>query len=161
MNRKNGKQEKKSRKHCKKVGGTKVGGTRKMKPMPNNKDKSHMVKIFLEILNMVKLYHWKTHSYAQHKATDELYSKLNEHIDEFVEVLLGKDGQRIKMMEKRIELIDPNNIKDFKTRIYEYRTFLTEFNMHFDSKRDSDLLSLRDQLLADINQFLYLLTLSA
>jgi DNA-binding ferritin-like protein len=162
MNRKNGKQEKKSRKHCKKVGGTKVGGgTRKMKPMPNNKDKSHMVKIFLEILNMVKLYHWKTHSYAQHKATDELYSKLNEHIDEFVEVLLGKDGQRIKMMEKRIELIDPNNIKDFKSRIYEYRTFLTEFNMHFDSKRDSDLLSLRDQLLADINQFLYLLTLSA
>lgn len=161
MNRKNGKQEKKSRKHCKK-GGTKVGGgTRKMKPMPNNKDKSHMVKIFLEILNMVKLYHWKTHSYAQHKATDELYSKLNEHIDEFVEVLLGKDGQRIKMMEKRIELIDPNNIKDFKSRIYEYRTFLTEFNMHFDAKRDSDLLSLRDQLLADINQFLYLLTLSA
>jgi DNA-binding ferritin-like protein len=120
-----------------------------------------MVKIFLEILNMVKLYHWKTHSYAQHKATDELYSKLNEHIDEFVEVLLGKDGQRIKMMEKRIELIDPNNIKDFKSRIYEYRTFLTEFNMHFDAKRDSDLLSLRDQLLADINQFLYLLTLSA
>lgn len=158
MNRKTGK---KSKKHCKKGGGTKVGGTRKMKPMPNNKDKSHMVKIFLEILNMVKLYHWKTHSYAQHKATDDLYSKLNEHIDEFIEVLMGKDGQRIKMMEKRIELIDPNNIKDFKSRIYEYRTFLTEFNMHFDSKRDSDLLSLRDQLLADINQFLYLLTLSA
>ena len=161
MNRKTGKQEKKSKKNCKKGGGTKVGGTRKMRPMPNNKDKSHMVKIFLEILNMVKLYHWKTHSYAQHKATDDLYSKLNEHIDEFIEVLMGKDGQRIKMMEKRIELIDPNNIKDFKSRIYEYRTFLTEFNMHFDSKRDSDLLSLRDQLLADINQFLYLLTLSA
>ena len=158
MNRKTGK---KPRKNCKKGGGIKVGGTRKMRPMPNNKDKSHMVKIFLEILNMVKLYHWKTHSYAQHKATDDLYSKLNEHIDEFIEALMGKDGQRIKMMEKRIELIDPNNIKDFKSRIYEYRTFLTEFNMHFDSKRDSDLLSLRDQLLADINQFLYLLTLSA
>jgi DNA-binding ferritin-like protein len=157
MNQKKRKQEKKSRKHCKK------GGTRKMKPMKSmgDKEKSHIIKIFLEILNMVKLYHWKTHSYAQHKATDELYSKLNEHIDEFVEVLMGKDGQRIKMMEKRIELIDPNNIKDFKSRIYEYRTFLTEFNMHFDSKRDSDLLSLRDQLLADINQFLYLLTLSA
>ena len=25
---------------------------------------------------MVKLFHWKTHSYATHKATDELYDKL-------------------------------------------------------------------------------------
>ena len=32
---------------------------------------------FLEMLIMVKLYHWKTYSYAQHKATDELYTNLN------------------------------------------------------------------------------------
>jgi len=137
-----------------------MGGTKRVYPIIDNKDKSHIVKIFLEILNMVKLYHWKTHSYAQHKATDDLYSKLNENIDEFIEVLMGKDGSRIKMMEKRIELIDPSNIKDFKSRVYEYRTFLTEFNMYFDSKKDSDLLSIRDVLLGNINQFLYLLTLS-
>jgi hypothetical protein len=34
---------------------------------------------FLEILLMVKLYHWKTHSYATHKATDQLYDDLNDH----------------------------------------------------------------------------------
>jgi DNA-binding ferritin-like protein len=39
--------------------------------------------IFFEILLMIKLYHWKTTSYATHKATDELYSKLNENIDRF------------------------------------------------------------------------------
>ena len=124
----------------------------------NNRDKSHIVKVFLEVLNMVKLYHWKTHSFAQHKATDELYERLNEHIDKFVEILLGKDESRIKMLEKRIDLIDANNLKDFKSRIYEYRTFLTDINMYFDAKRDSDLLSLRDEILGDINQFLYLLT---
>ena len=37
----------------------------------------HIVSMFLQMLNTVKLYHWKTTSYAQHKATDELYSKLN------------------------------------------------------------------------------------
>jgi DNA-binding ferritin-like protein len=137
----------------------KMGGTRRMKVYKNT-DKSHIVKVFLEILNMVKLYHWKTHSYAQHKATDELYSKLNEDIDEFIEVLMGKDESRIKMMEKRIDLIDPNNIHDFKTRIYQYRTFLTDFNMFFDEKKDTDLLSIRDNILSDVNQFLYLLTLS-
>ena len=34
--------------------------------------------IFLEMLIMVKLFHWKTHSYAIHKATDDLYSSLNK-----------------------------------------------------------------------------------
>jgi len=50
-------------------------------------NKSTIVKSFIEILNTIKLYHWKTHSYAEHKATDELYSKLNEHIDSFVQRL--------------------------------------------------------------------------
>jgi DNA-binding ferritin-like protein len=124
----------------------------------NNRNKSHIVKVFLEVLNMVKLYHWKTHSYAQHKATDELYERLNENIDKFVEILLGKDESRIKMLEKRIDLVDAKNVKDFKSRIYEYRTFLTDINMYFDAKRDSDLLSLRDEILGNVNQFLYLMT---
>lgn len=126
-----------------------------------NSQNSHLVKVFFEMLNMVKLYHWKTHSYAQHKATDELYTKLNEHIDRFIEVLLGKlnkSNDRIKMMEKRIDLIDSNNVKDFKSRMFEYREFLIDFNMHFDSKEDSDLLNIRDEILADVNQFLYLMS---
>lgn len=124
----------------------------------NNRNKSHIVKVFLEVLNLVKLYHWKTHSYAQHKATDELYERLNEKIDEFIEVLLGKDESRIRMLEKRIELVDANNVKDFKSRIYEYRDFLIDMNSYFDVKRDTDLLSIRDEILSHINQFLYLMT---
>jgi DNA-binding ferritin-like protein len=131
-----------------------------------NKQNSHLVKVFFEMLNMVKLYHWKTHSFAQHKATDELYQSLNEHIDKFIEILLGKgtktsgygDEERIKMMEKRIDLIDSKNVKDFKSRMFEYRNFLTDFNMHFDSKHDTDLLNIRDEILGDINQFLYLMS---
>ena len=123
-----------------------------------NTTKSHIVKVFLEILNMVKLYHWKTRSYSQHKATDELYSKLNEHIDSFIEVLLGKDASRIKMVEKRIDLLDSSNGIEFRNRIFEYRDFLQSMNIYFDSSRDSDLLNIRDELLSDINQFLYLLT---
>ena len=131
-----------------------------------NTQNSHLVKVFFEMLNMVKLYHWKTHSYGQHKATDELYAKLNEHLDKFIEILLGKgtkvDGtgreERIQMMEKRIDLIDSKNVKDFKARMFQYREFLTDFNMHFDSKRDSDLLNVRDEILGDINQFLYLMS---
>ena len=145
----NGMKPRKTRKQC-------VGGAKRNQYA--NSAKSHLVSVFLEMLNMVKLYHWKTHSYAQHKATDDLYSSLNANVDKFIEVLLGKDPKRIKMMEKKIQLIDPVNVTDFKSRIYEYREFLTDMNLHFNETRDSDLLSIRDDLLADINQFLYLMT---
>jgi DNA-binding ferritin-like protein len=110
------------------------------------------------MLNVVKLYHWKTHSFPEHKNTDELYTRLNEHIDKFVEVLLGKDESRIKQWERKMDIVQADNSKQFKDRIYEYREFLIDLNKFFDSKRDSDLLNIRDEILGDINQFLYLMT---
>jgi DNA-binding ferritin-like protein len=125
---------------------------------PKNENKAHIARVFLEMLNNIKLYHWKTKSYAQHKATDELYDKLNSNIDEFVEVLLGKDESRIKLLKKRVDLLDTTNAQDFKTKIYKYRDYLIEMNEIFDAKKDTDLLSIRDEMLSNINQFLYLLT---
>jgi DNA-binding ferritin-like protein len=124
----------------------------------NNKDKSHVVKIFFEMLTTVKLYHWKTKSYAQHKATDELYGRLNDNIDKFIEVWLGKDESRIKMIEKKLNLLEYTSTTDFKEKMYNYRDFLTDMNKHFDAKKDTDLLSIRDDILVDLNQFLYLMT---
>jgi len=121
-----------------------------------NTNKSHIVRVFLEMLNMIKLYHWKTKSYSQHKATDELYAKMQENVDRFVEVLLGKDESRIQMMEKRIDLLDMNSKEEFKKRLLTYRKFLTDMNIYFDESNDSDILNIRDELLADLNQFLYL-----
>ena len=136
----------------------KLGFRKTRKNNSKNKTNAHVVKIFLEILNIIKLYHWKTRSYAKHQATDELYEKLNKHIDKFIEVLIGKDERRIKMLEKKINLIDPENTIDFKHRIYEYRDFLMNIDNCFNKKKDTDLLNIRDEILADINQFLYLMT---
>ena len=122
----------------------------------NNRN-SYIVQKFLELLNMVKLYHWKTHSYAQHKATDELYERLNKNIDTFVETLLGKENNRIKMVEKQLRILDNSNTRKFKNNIYEFRDFLTNLDNMF-NKKDSGLLSIRDDLLVDINQFLYLMS---
>ena len=125
----------------------------------SNMKKSYIVRVFFETIYMVKLYHWKTHSYAQHKATDELYSKLNENMDKFIEVLMGKDESRINMIENKIRMLDYNNLPSFKDKIYEFRNFLNEMDNILNEKKDSDLLSIRDDILVDINQFLYLLTL--
>jgi DNA-binding ferritin-like protein len=132
--------------------------TMRNKSMNKNEMRSHIARVFLEMLNNVKLYHWKTDSYSQHKATDELYDRLNENIDKFIEILLGKEESRIKILKKHVDLLDTKNTYEFKSRMYEYREFLTEMNTIFDNKKDSDLLSVRDDILGDINQFLYLLT---
>ena len=126
--------------------------------IPKSYRKSHIIQTFLQMLNVIKVYHWKTRSYAEHKATDELYERLNENIDKFIEILLGKEEDRFKLIHERVLPIDTANKKDFKSRVYEYRKFLTDMNIYFDPKLDSDLLSLRDEILGDINQFLYLMT---
>jgi DNA-binding ferritin-like protein len=116
---------------------------------------------FLEMLMMVKLFHWKTHSFATHKATDELYDSLNEHIDHFIEVLLGKTGTRINLTQKRsISLVDLTSQASLKARIEQFKKYLVSLNTNraVASMTDTDLMNIRDEILGDLNKFLYLLT---
>ena len=117
--------------------------------------------VFLEMLMMVKLFHWKTYSYATHKATDGLYDDLNEHIDKFIEVLLGKTGSRIDLMGKKsISLIDLNSQESLKSKIVSLKNYLVglDNNKALSTMSNSDLFNIRDEILGDLNKFLYLLT---
>jgi len=121
-------------------------------------NQNHIVKTFLEMLNVIKLYHWKTHSFPEHKNTDELHERLESHVDKFVEVYLGKDGTRLEKWDKQMEARQYENTKEFKTRMYFYRTFIIEMKQCYKKTKDSDLSNILDEILADVNQFLYLLT---
>lgn len=116
---------------------------------------------FLELLMMIKLFHWKTSSYATHKATDELYSKLNEDIDKFIEVLLGKTGIRTNLLNKHtISLVDLSTTEQLVKKINIYKSYLVGLtnNSFIRCMSNTDLLNIRDEILSDLNQFLYLLT---
>jgi hypothetical protein len=112
-------------------------------------------------LNIVKLYHWKTHSYSTHQATDALYDKMNKSIDKFVEVLLGKNGDRVHLDNvKTLRLRTLNNSGDIKQYLTGFKTKMVGLDSSLSGQgmTNSDLLNIRDEILADINQFLYLLT---
>ena len=117
--------------------------------------------VFMEMLMMVKLFHWKTNSYSTHKATDELYSKLNENIDSFIEVLLGKSGKRTDLTHhKHIRLLDLSSVEILKREVNQFKGYLLALN---DNKvmqhvTNNDLFNIRDEILGDLNQFLYLLS---
>ena len=117
--------------------------------------------VFLEMLMMVKLFHWKTSSYATHKATDELYTKLNANIDDFIEILLGKSGSRIDLMgNKKFKLIDVSSQEKLKKEVEGFKGYLVSLNNNkaMLSMSNTDLFNIRDTILGDLNQFLYLLT---
>jgi hypothetical protein len=147
--------------------------TRANKNSKNNKTKrqtqyrftayshQHIVIMFLQMLNTVKLYHWKTTSHSQHKATDDLYSELNSSIDTFVETMLGKSGSRVNLTGTHsIPLLDYTDLSGFKKEVEMYKQFL--INMDNDSNLKSnintDLMNIRDEILGHLNQFSYLLT---
>ena len=126
--------------------------------------KKPIVPTFLHMLNTIKLYHWKTMSYATHKATDELYAKMGDLIDHFVEVMLGKEemGGRAKILNVpvlNLSLYSSNN--EFKKQVERYKSFLIDLSKDakFNSAMNVDLLAIRDEILAELNKFLYLLSL--
>jgi DNA-binding ferritin-like protein len=117
---------------------------------------------FLEMLLMVKLYHWKTRQYSSHIATDEFYERLNDHMDKFMEILLGKTQVRMDLLNvKSISLIDMKDIDQFKGKLNDFKKYLVnlEENPGIKSMSNTDLLNIRDEILGHINQLLYLLSL--
>jgi hypothetical protein len=122
---------------------------------------SEIILKFIQMLNIIKIYHWKTLSYPQHKATDELYESFNGRMDEFVETMLGKTGKRVNLSSTRsIPFYDYTNVTKFKQCIEIFKSYLVNMSNapYFKNPENSDLLNIRDEILGDLNKFTYLLT---
>lgn len=110
--------------------------------------------------NQIKLYHWQTRSYSRHRATDKVIESLDEHIDQFVEVYMGKYG-RPKLSGKTatttVSNLSEKSIVNFIKKCIEMLLGLCMKGLK--EEVDSDLFNIRDEMLADLNQLLYLFTL--
>ena len=158
------------RPHSNHAAAVKVRNTRKNSKSTNSKTcalHSAVILKMIEMLNTVKLFHWHTCSYPTHKATDELYGTLNDSVDSFVEVMLGKASgkrspQRFDLTHTRcVDLCDfkETDIESFKMKMEEYKTYLVDLAHLFKGAQHSDLMNIRDEMLAALNKTSYLLTL--
>jgi len=116
-----------------------------------------IVRFFFKIQSQLQLLHWQTTSFARHKAYGSIYESLGDLIDKFIEVFQGKYG-RIFLENKEISI---NNIKDDEVApfVEESLTFLTEELTSILNDKDTDLLNIRDEMIAEFNKLKYLLTL--
>lgn len=111
----------------------------------------------LTIRNQVKVYHWQTASFARHKATDDLTATLDTNIDTFVEVYMGKYGRPQVSGDIKLGNFSESAAKTFVAKQTEYLTKVLPKQL---SPEDTDLLNLRDEILADLHKTLYLFTLA-
>jgi hypothetical protein len=115
--------------------------------------------VFLALRNQIKIYHWQTMSYARHIASNDLITKLDTNLDQFVEIYIGKYG-RPKFGGKTSSIPLKNfNDKDATALVHNAIHWLENDLPKKLKHTDTDLLNIRDTIVADLNQVLYLFTL--
>ena len=110
----------------------------------------------LSLRNLMKVYHWQTKSFARHTASDGLTTKLDALIDQFAEVYIGKYGRPTfsgRNAELRLLNVSDRQAIDV---VKESIKFLQHIPL---AKTDTELLNIRDEMVGDLNQTLYLFTL--
>ncbi len=113
----------------------------------------------VKLQNQLRVLHWQTDSYAQHKAFGKAYESLDELIDSLVEVHQGKYGKIMYSTPLSVDLvnIDEISIDEVLTEVTDYLS--AEFGGMVDAAKDTDCLNIRDSILQELNQLKYLLTL--
>jgi len=109
--------------------------------------------------NQIKFYHWQTKLYSRHKATDAVLEALDNSVDKHVEVYMGKYG-RMKMNTSTatttVKNLSETSIFNFINRSIQYLNNELVAKL---KETDTDLLNIRDEMLAELNQLLYLFSL--
>ena len=107
----------------------------------------------------IKIYHWQTHSYARHIASDDLHGRISKNIDLIVESLQGELKTRIKFIDTCVLNLHNMNDKNIVNLLITTREWLeSKFVKMFASSKF--LVNIKDEIVTDINQILYLFTLS-
>lgn len=117
------------------------------------------INFFFHMREQIKLYHWQTHSYARHKATDDVVDALDTSIDKYVEVYMGKYGRpRVNARTNTVRVMnmaDATAGKFIKACIKHLQGPLVKRLR----PEDTDLVNIRDEMLGELNQLLYLYSL--
>lgn len=107
----------------------------------------------------IKLFHWQTRSYAEHKALDEMFLGFIKLTDDLIESVMGKYGRPNFGGECQIKVMDYSQ-KDLERYLDSiYYCYSEDCKGIFDSQKDSEILNIIDEIIALIDKTKYLLSL--
>jgi len=107
----------------------------------------------------LQMFHWQSPRFSQHKTMQELRESLDQHVDEFVEVYQGLVGRRIRWSSSSCLIpVGNTSLTCIRKEIKTFLRFLSSPDSDSWLPQDSSLLNIRDEIMADLQQGLYLLT---
>lgn len=120
---------------------------------------SSNVNFLLQTQTQIRILHWQTKGFARHEAFGKVYGGLDDLIDEFVEIYMGKYGRfSLSENEKSIALDNLSEL-DLTAFLKSVKAELIGMSNDLSKDKDTDLLNIRDEMLGLINKLSYLLTL--
>ena len=120
---------------------------------------AQQIQFFFTMREQIKVYHWQTGLFSRHKGTDDIIKALDELIDLYVEVYMGKYG-RPKMTRTTSTIQLKNMSETAATRfIKECLGYLLGPLTKSLKGTDTDLANIRDEMMGELNKLLYLFTL--
>ena len=117
-----------------------------------------LILALLRIQQQLRIFHWQTRSYSEHKAFGKVYESLDESIDAFVEEFMGKYGRPEFEVDSCITLSNYGT-ESCLAVINGYVNFMVEEIPASIQHEDTNLLNIRDDMLGELNRLKYLLTL--
>jgi DNA-binding ferritin-like protein len=112
----------------------------------------------IQLQQQLRVFHWQTTSFSQHKAFGKTYEALDGQIDEFVETYMGRFGKAKPTVTYSIQLKSLTSDEVVKEVIESYISYFNSMNEELSEA--SDLLNIRDTMLGELNKLKYLLTLN-
>ena len=117
------------------------------------------IHFFLTMREQLKIYHWQTEVFARHKATDDILKELDDLIDLFVEVYMGKYG-RPNITKTTNTIVVKNMNEKTATKFVKGCLEYLQGGLTKSLKgTDTDLANIRDEMLGNLHKLLYLFTL--
>ena len=114
---------------------------------------------FMFVRDQLKIYHWQTKNYARHKSSDDLVEKLSEKMDKFIEVMQGIENTRLSIKHDNFPVLHNQTDNSIVKNLNIFKEWLSK-ELPLYIKNNTDLLNIRDDILSDVNNTLYLFTFS-
>lgn len=114
---------------------------------------------FMFVRDQLKLYHWSTTNYARHIASDTLVNNLSLKMDRFMEVIQGTENKRLSLKNKPF-VYKKETDKSIIKLLENFKNWLSYTLPKHINKKNTDLFNIRDDILSDVNNTLYLFTFS-
>lgn len=120
-------------------------------------DIADVITHFMSLLGQVKLFHWATRSYVQHKALDELHDALSSKVDLFVEAFSGK--MDVQPFKKFTVTTKASSDASKVIKYLESERQKLE-HLHGQLGKQPELSNILEEMMAEISKSVYLMRLT-